>query len=343
MNRRSSVTIHDLARELNISASTVSRALNDSPRISQAMRDKIKTLAIEKGYRHNSVASNLRTKKTNTIGIIVPLINRNFFSSFISGVEDIAFNSGYNVIMSQSNDLLEKEKKIAQSLFNNQVDGVICSLSMQTDEFEHFELFIRKNIPLVFFDRIPKMQANKIIIDDYAAGYAATMHLIEQGYKRIAHLAGPTVLNTYFNRMEGYKSALLKSGLQINDELIIYNRLTRADGHEAIDKLFNLKNRPDAIFCGNDTTALSIIIYLKKLGVKIPEDFGIVGFSNEPFSEVVTPSISTIKQPAVEMGMKAAELLINEIESDTETHYQTITMPTELIIRESTKKYLSTI
>ena len=343
MNRRSSVTIHDLARELNISASTVSRALNDSPRISQAMRDKIKTLAIEKGYRHNSVASNLRTKKTNTIGIIVPLINRNFFSSFISGVEDIAFNSGYNVIMSQSNDLLEKEKKIAQSLFNNQVDGVICSLSMQTDEFEHFELFIRKNIPLVFFDRIPKMQANKIIIDDYAAGYAATMHLIEQGYKRIAHLAGPTVLNTYFNRMEGYKSALLKSGLQINDELIIYNRLTRADGHEAIDKLFNLKNRPDAIFCGNDTTALSIIIYLKKLGVKIPEDFGIVGFSNEPFSEVVTPSISTIKQPAIEMGMKAAELLINEIESDTETHYQTITMPTELIIRESTKKYLSTI
>ena len=343
MNRRSSVTIHDLARELNISASTVSRALNDSPRISQAMRDKIKTLAIEKGYRHNSVASNLRTKKTNTIGIIVPLINRNFFSSFISGVEDIAFNSGYNVIMSQSNDLLEKEKKIAQSLFNNQVDGVICSLSMQTDEFEHFELFIRKNIPLVFFDRIPKMQANKIIIDDYAAGYAATMHLIEQGYKRIAHLAGPTVLNTYFNRMEGYKSALLKSGLQINDELIIYNRLTRADGHEAIDKLFNLKNRPDAIFCGNDTTALSIIIYLKKLGVKIPEDFGIVGFSNEPFSEVVTPSISTIKQPAVEMGMKAAELLINEIESDTETHYQTITMPTELIIRESTKKYLSII
>ena len=337
MNRKSSVTIHDLARELNISASTVSRALNDSPRISQTMRDKIKNLAIEKGYRHNSVASNLRTKKTNTIGIIVPLINRNFFSSFISGVEDIAFNSGYNVIISQSNDFLEKEKKIAQSLFNNQVDGLICSLSMQTDEFEHFELFIRKNIPLVFFDRVPEMQANKVIIDDYAAGYTATMHLIEQGYKRIAHLAGPTVLNTYFNRMEGYKSALLKSGLQINDELIIYNRLTRADGHEAIDKLFNLKNPPDAIFCGNDTTALSVIIYMKKLGISIPEDFGIVGFSNEPFSEVVTPSISTIRQPSIEMGMKAAELLINEIEStDTETHYQTITMPSELIIREST-------
>ncbi|MGD9930439.1 MAG: LacI family DNA-binding transcriptional regulator [Mangrovibacterium sp.] len=337
MDEKASVTIHDIARELKISASTVSRALNDNPRISQATKDKIKSLALKMGYQPNIIASNLRNQKTNTIGIVVPLINRHFFSSFISGVEDVAFAKGYNVIISQSNDLLEKEKKIVQSLFSNRVDGLIASLSMQTNEFDHFQLFTNKNIPLVFFDRVvPELEAHKIVVDDFAVGFKATQHLIDQGYRRIAHLAGPTVLNTYHDRMEGYKEALRKNNLSVEDDLIIFNRLTRMDGQEAIKQLLALPHPPDAVFCGNDTSALSMMVYMKKIGIRIPEDFGLIGFSNEPFSEVVTPSISTLQQPAFEMGLKAAELLIREIETKNKTqNYQTITMPTELVIRES--------
>jgi LacI family transcriptional regulator len=340
MEKKTSVTIHDIARELRVSASTVSRALNDNPRISKSTREKIKALALKLGYQPNTIASNLRTQKTHTIGIVVPLINRHFFSTFISGVEDVAFEAGYNVIISQSKDLLQKEKQIVSSMFSNRVDGLITSLSMQTDDFEHFQMFTNKNIPLIFFDRIaPQLEANKIIVDDFACGYSATQHLIDQGYQRIAHLAGPTVLNTYHDRMEGYKSALKKNQLPVEDELIICNRLTRMDGQQAIKQLLDLKNPPDAVFCGNDTSALSMIVYLKSQGIRIPEDFGIVGFSNEPFSEVVTPSISTLKQPAQEMGRKAAELIINEIENkEFPRTYQTIVMPTELIIRESSSR-----
>jgi len=337
MDKKSSATIHDIARELKISASTVSRALNDNPRISQPTKDRIRELALKIGYQPNTIASNLRNQKTNTIGIVVPLINRHFFSAFISGVEEVAFTAGYNVIISQSNDLLEKEKKIVHSLFSNRVDGLIISLSMQTNEFKHFELFTNKNIPLIFFDRVaPEFETNKIVVDDYAVGLKATQHLINQGYGRIAHLAGPTVLNTYRDRMEGYMAALRQNKIPVTEDLIIYSRLTRMDGQDAIKQLLSLNDPPDAVFCGNDTSALSMMVYLKKIGVRIPEDFGIIGFSNEPFSEVVTPSISTLKQPAFEMGIKAAELLIHEIEDKHQSrHYQTITMPTELIVRES--------
>ncbi|WP_163711575.1 LacI family DNA-binding transcriptional regulator [Mangrovibacterium lignilyticum] len=340
MDNKASITIHDIARELNISASTVSRALNDNPRISKATKDKIKAKALEMGYQPNTIASNLRNQKTNTIGIVVPLINRHFFSAFISGVEDVAFASGYNVIISQSNDLLEKEKQIVHSLFSNRVDGLIASLSMQTNEFDHYQLFSKKHIPIVFFDRVvPELEAHKIVVDDFMVGFKATEHLIKQGYKRIAHLAGPTVLHTYRDRMAGYRAALEKYNVNIDDNLIIHGRLTRIEGQEAIKTLLALPQPPDAAFCGNDTSALAMMVYLKKVGIRIPEDFGLIGFSNEPFSEVVTPSISTLEQPAFEMGVKAAELLIQEIESKVRLEeHVTITMPTELIQRESSSR-----
>lgn len=340
MDNKPSITIHDIARELNISASTVSRALNDNPRISKATKEKIKAKALEMGYQPNIIASNLRNQKTNTIGIVVPLINRHFFSSFISGVEDVAFAKGYNVIISQSNDLLEKEKQIVHSLFSNRVDGLIASLSMQTNEFDHFQLFSKKEIPIVFFDRVvPELEAHKIVVDDFMVGFKATEHLIQQGYKRIAHLAGPTVLHTYRDRMKGYRAALEKNNIPIDEDLIIYSRLTRIDGQDAIKRLLALPQPPDAVFCGNDTSALAMMVYLKKIGVRIPQDFGLIGFSDEPFSEVVTPSISTLKQPAFEMGVKAAELLIQEIESKNRlSEHLTITMPTEVIQRESSSR-----
>lgn len=340
MNTKTEPTIHDLAKKLNISASTVSRALNDNPRISEKTREKIKAAALELGYQPNILASNLRTRKSNTIGIVVPLINRHFFSSVISGVEDVAFAAGYNVVISQSNDEFLKEQRIVQSMFSNRVDGLIISIAMKTLKFDHFQLFSKKKIPLVFFDRVVnEIESDKVVVDDFDGGYRVTSHLIEQGCRRIAHLTGPLNLLTYNDRKRGYTEALKVNELPVDEALIIENNLTQADGTNAIKQLLSLKDRPDAIFCGNDTTALSAILYLKEQGISVPNDIAIVGFSNEPFSEVVTPSISTIRQPGFEMGQKAAQMIIQHIENkDKCCNYEKVVMPTELIIRESSRK-----
>lgn len=331
-------TIHDIARELKISASTVSRALNDNPRISLKTKEKIKAVADRLGYRPNTLASNLRNKKSNTIGIVVPLINRHFFSSVISGVEDIAFKAGYNVVISQSNDLAAKEISIVQSMFSNRVDGLIISIAMQSINFDHLKLFRRKHIPLVFFDRaVPEIETDKIVVDDFAGAFKVTQHLIDQGYKRIAHLAGPQNLTTYLDRKNGYIEALRANEIAFDESLINVSTLTSEDGVSAIEKLMSLPNPPDAVFCGNDTTALSIMMYLRDKGIRIPEEVGIVGFSNEPFSKVVSPSISTIIQPGFAMGQKAAELIISKIENK-DRNFQTITLPTELVVRESSNR-----
>jgi len=338
--KRKTITIHDIAEKLNISASTVSRALSHNPCISKATTEKVNAFAAKGGYRPNWIASNLRKRKTNSIGIVVPQINRNFFSSFISGVEEIASKKNYNVIISQSNNLLEKEKKIVYSLFSNQVDGLIVSLSMQTNEFSHFKLFKDNNIPLVFFDRVAQsLDTDRIVVDDFEAGYKATKHLIDQGYKKIAHLAGPTVLNIYSLRKDGYLKALKDNNITVRKDYIITSHLLREDGKKSIKQFLNLETPPDAIFCGNDTSALGIMMYLKEKGLSVPEDIGIVGFSDEPFSEVVTPTLSTLRQPAFEMGEKAAGLLIQKIEkNENPSDFRTIIMPTKLIIRESSSR-----
>lgn len=338
MNKNSEPTIHDIARKLKISASTVSRALNDNARISLKTKEKIKAVADSLGYRPNTLASNLRNKKSNTIGIVVPLINRHFFSSVISGVEDVAYKAGYNVVISQSNDLASKEIDIVHSMFTNRVDGLIISIAMQTETFDHLKLFRKKNIPLVFFDRVvAEIETDKIVVDDFAGGFRVTQHLINQGYQRIGHLAGPQNLMTYLDRKNGYIEALKQNGISYDESLVLENTLTSEDGSSAAQQFMSLQNPPDAIFCGNDTTALSLMIYLRDKGFRIPQDIGIVGFSNEPFSKVVSPSISTIAQPGFEMGQKAAELIIRKIENRERT-YQTIVLPTELIIRESSDR-----
>ncbi len=336
MAERFETTIHDIAKKLNISASTVSRALKDNPVISEATRKMIKKAADEMGYRPNILAANFRTRRTNTIGVIVPLINRHFFSSVISGIEEVAYKKGFAVTISQSNDKLEKESKIAQTLFANRIDGVIVSIGMETKVTNHLQLFKEKNIPLVFFDRVAdEIDAHKIVVDDFGGSYKATSHLIEQGSKRIAHISGPQNLNIYKNRQIGYLKALSDAGIELDKSLIVTNNLTRTDGTKAIQKLMKNTVKPDAIFCANDTTALSVIVYLQKVGVNVPKDIAVVGFSNEPFSEVVTPSISTIKQPGFDMGKKAALLLIGQISNKKSPDFKTIVMPTELIIRQS--------
>ncbi len=333
-------TIHDIAKRLNFSASTVSRALNNNPKISEGTRRLIKKTADEMGYRPNILAASFRTKRTNTIGVIVPLINRHFFSSVISGIEEVAYKRGFTVTISQSNDNFEKEYKIAHTLFSNRVDGIIVSIGMNTTTFDHLKLFTDRNIPLVFFDRVvDDIEAHKIVVDDFNGGYRATKHLIEKGAKRVAHIGGPLNLQIYNNRQDGFCKAVKESGLEIDKSLIVNNSLTRTDGTKAVKKLLQNRQLPDAIFCANDTTALSVIIYLKENGINVPEDIMVVGFSNEPFSEVVTPSISTIRQPGFSMGEKAAELIIHQINNKKEKpNFVTIKMPTELIVRNSSKR-----
>ncbi len=340
MTKQSGTTIHDIAKALNIAASTVSRALNNNPLISEATRKRIEQTAQEMGYLPNSLAANLRTRRTNTIGVIVPLINRHFFSSVISGIEEVAYSQGFAVTISQSNDNFEKEATIANTLIANRVDGVIASLGMQTEDIGHFLQYQKRNIPLVFFDRVcDQIETDKIVVDDYTGGYIATRHLIDQGGTRIAHIGGPLNLKIYRDRMEGYRSALREAGLHCDSKLLLHNSLTLTDGTRAVERLFSGRQKPDALFCANDTTALSAILWFRKHGIIVPDDVLVVGFSNEPFSEVVTPSISTIRQPGFEMGQKAAELLMAQIHrKEAPIHYQTITMPTELIVRESSTK-----
>jgi len=340
MSNQAETTIHDIAKKLNLSASTVSRSLNGNKVISEATRNLVKRIADEMGYRPNTLAANLRTKRTNTIGMIVPLINRHFFSSVISGVEDVAYSLGFTVTISQSNDKYDKESRIAQTMFANRVDGIILSIGMETNSVDHLKLFSERNIPMVFFDRIvDEINAHKIVVDDYGGAFRATKHLISQGAKNIAHIGGPLHLKIYEYRQKGYCDALKEAGLQINESLIINNSLSREEGTLSIQKLLKNEVKPDAIFCANDTTALSVIIYLKEIGIKVPENIAIVGFSNEPFSEVVTPSISTVKQPGFMIGQKAAQLLIQQILHKNDIpDYKTIVMPTELIIRESSRR-----
>ena len=338
MHKKTDPTIHDIARELNISASTVSRALQNNPRISLKTREKIISLANSVGYRPNTMASNLRNKRSNTIGIVVPLINRYFFSAVISGVEEVAFKAGYTVVISQSNDLANKEISIVHSMLANRVDGLIISIAMEPTNYEHLKTFRKKNIPLVLFDRtIAEIDTNKIVVDDFMGGFRVTQHLIDQGYKRIGHMAGPQNLQTYLDRKNGYIEALSKNDLEYDESLVVTNSLRSDDGIDAVKQLMSLPVPPDAIFCGNDTTALSSMIYLRDRGIRIPEDIGIVGFSNEPFSKVVSPSISTIAQPGFLMGQKAAELILHQIELKDRS-FKTIVLPTELVVRESSNR-----
>lgn len=340
MSDQLETTIHDIAKKLSISASTVSRALKNNPIISEGTRKLIHETAEEMGYRPNTLAANFRTKRTNTIGVIVPLINRHFFSSVISGIEEVAYKNGFTVTISQSNDLLEKESKIAQTLFANRVDGVIISIAMETTNFDHLRLFTAKNIPIVFFDRVvEEIDSHKIVVDDFGGAYRATKHLAEMGSKKIAHIGGPLNLNIYKNRQAGYLKALSDLGLNTDESLVINNNLIREQGINAVQKLLNLPEKPDAIFCANDTTAQSVIFHLIKTGYKVPDDIAVVGFSNEPFSEMVTPSISTVMQPGFLIGTKSADLLIEQIlNKQKEIEFQTIVMPTDLIIRDSSAK-----
>ncbi|HYF31173.1 MAG TPA: LacI family DNA-binding transcriptional regulator [Chitinophagaceae bacterium] len=340
MSNEKEITIYDLARELNISIATVSRALKDDPVVSKKTKKKIFELAHEKGYRSNYFARNLRNQRTETIGVIVPRLNSYFMATVISGMESVANNSGYNLIISQSSESVEKEKANARTMFNNRVDGLLVSLAYDTDDIEHFEMFFKKNVPLIFFDRVEEHKnCTNVLIDNRKAAYETTKHLIEQGCTRIAHITATPKRNVYVDRLQGYKQALSDHDIPFREEYIIINNLSQEAGAEAADIIRQMDQMPDGVFVSNDNCAVSCMLSLKQAGIRIPEDIAFAGFNNDPVCKVIEPNLTTINYPGYEMGEVAARNLINHLNGSSPLHStNTIVLRSELIVRASSKR-----
>lgn len=343
LGMKKKATIHDISKALKINSSTVSRALNNSPRVSQKTKDLVLKKAEELGYQKNTLASNLRTNRTNTIGIIVPRISRNFFSSIISGIEETAYKAGYNVVIGQSLDSLEREKKLVSTLLSNRVDGLLISVSMETADYEHLTSFKTNGGPIVFFDRPVNMPDSPCIaINDFEASYKATEHLIQNGSKNIVHFSGSHKIELYKRRTEGYIAALETHNIPVKKEYILESQLSEKDGILLAKKIVKMQ-QIDGIYSSNDTAAISALQYLKKNGLKIPEDIAIVGFNNDPISAVIEPSLTTINQPDVEMGTIASSLLIELIQKEIlNPESFSKTLGTELIVRNSSLRKTTT-
>jgi DNA-binding LacI/PurR family transcriptional regulator len=331
-------TIKDMAKELNISPSTVSRALRDHPDISTKTKKKVCTLANDLDYQPDSIAQSLKNKGTKTIGVIVPEIRHHFFSSAISGIEDVTYEAGYTIIVSQSNESYEREVVNARALASHRIAGLLVSNSQNTKNADHYKLIQNRGIPLVFFDRcFDEIEATKVVVDDYEGAFKATEHLIDRGYKKIAHLAGIQSLSIGRDRFKGYKDALAKNNLPLIDQHIIFGGLTENEGSNGCRQLVECDYRPDAIFAVNDPVAIGAFITLKEKGMKIPDDMALIGFSNNPVSALIDPPLTTIAQPAYEMGREAAKLLVNQIATKNDiTKVIRKVMKTQLIVRQST-------
>ena len=335
------VTLKDLAKELNLAPSTISRALRNHPAISEATKKKVKEKAEELAFIPNSIASSFRTKKTRSIGVVVPRIDIHFHSLVISGIEDYAYKKGYNISIFQSKDSVKREKEITKILQNNMVEGIVACLAIETLKSDHFKNLNKMGIPLVFYDRVPSdFESNKIVINDYGAAFQATEHLIKIGCKNIGHIAGPQTTGIFRARLDGYNAALKKYGLLTNSGLIKYaNTLSYEEGVFCAKDFLKSKIPLDGIFCANDYTAISAIQVFQKAGYNIPNDISILGFSNYPISRIIEPNLTTINDRAFEMGEAAAKLLIRQIEDEEILiGSETISIKTELIVRESTMR-----
>lgn len=333
-------TIHDIAKALKINSSTVSRALNNSPRVTLKTKERILKKAQELGYQRNVLASSLRKNVSNTLGVIVPRISRHFFSSAIQGIEETAYLAGYNVIICQSLEQLKREQSIVNGLVEKRVDGILISISMETLNYQHLDIVKNSSIPLVFFDRHCNVNGNSnVLIDDFKGGFDATEHLILQGNKNIVHFSGPNELEIYKNRLAGYKAALKKHNIAFKPENVVVTRLMEDDGFKSMQAILNLNQKVDAVFSANDMAAIGAIKCIKQSDLKIPEDIAIVGFSNEPISNVIEPSLTTIDQSGLEIGKTAAALILSYIENKQIPEIgENIILKANLIERNSSKR-----
>lgn len=318
MKEYKETTILDIALELNVSKSTVSRALKDHHSIGKATKKAVLDLAKKYNYHPNSIAYSLSKKSTKTIGVIVPMLSHYYFSTVISGIEELAYKAGYKVIICQSAESYEREVIVSQALLSSKVDGLIVSISRETNNSDHFKVYQEKNVPIVFFDRVcSDMEVSSVTIDDYEGAFTAVEHLIKAGRRKIAHFAGPPMLQISRERINGYKDALLKHGLTLDEKLLIDCGLglEQENGSKAAQEMLDAGIRPDAIFAVCDPIAIGVMMTLKKNNFKIPDEVAVVGFCDEPIAMIIEPPLSSLVQPAFKIGEIALELLLNQIKS----------------------------
>lgn len=336
-HRKHMATIVDIARALNISKSTVSRALHEHSDINKETRLAVLKMATKLDYQPNLLAKSLVQSKSNTIGIIVPEFLTYFFPTVIMGAQEVAAKNGYNVVICQSQESYETEISNANVLLSNRVDGVLISMTRETKKFEHFKSFERHGIPVVFFNRVcDEMNTSRVLVNDYEGAYKVTEHLVQNGYRKIAHIGGPPSLRLSRNRLNGYKDALTQYKLPVKNNYIVESDLSKKSAWLAAQQVLSLKNRPDAIFCVNDPTAIQVMLYAKTRGIKIPGELGVAGFSDDPIASVIEPPLTTVEQPVAEMGRVAMRILLSEIDSKgSNAKPVSELLTTRLIVRQS--------
>lgn len=341
------VTIADIARELNLTGATVSRALNNRKGTSESTRKLVQDTAERMNYHRDRIAYSLRSGRTNIIGVIIPSAEINFFGSVVHGIENMANKHGYNVLIYQSNEQTEFEKKGIATFLGTRVDGILASIAKETTDFGHYLEIKERGLPLVFFDRAnDSLNIPCVVVDDFKGAWYATEHLLRQGYKRIAHIAGPLHLKIFCDRLEGYKAALAANNMPVDETLIYNGDVSIEAGRQAIRHFLDLPQPPDAVFAVEDFSALGAIKELKDRQIAIPGEFGVVGFANEGFGEHISPSLSSIDQQTVQMGKEAFKLLLEMIEEGggmvkSHTKSRIILEPVP-VFRQSSQKKLNT-
>ncbi len=334
------VTIYDIAKELHLSPSTVSRALNDNKLINKLTRERVMEYADKVGYQTNTFASNLRNQDTKTIGVIVPKLDSKFISRCLAGAEKIAASKGYSLLISQSLEDMEKEKSNAKSMFKKRVDGLIVSLSQSTDSTLHFKPFVSKGIPVVFFDRTPDSpDFSTYMIDNFEAGYKATQHLIDNGCRNLIHLTLETKSYTYAKRLNGFYKAIADAELQNKGMVIAMDVLEFESGKKAANIIFENKIQVDGIFAANDQMAIGCMSELQRLGYNVPDDIALVGFNNDPICEIISPELSSVNYPAFELGSMVTNHLIEHILGNSNINLiNHNVLKSDLVVRQSSIK-----
>lgn len=332
------ITLKDIAKIVNVSVSTVSRALQDSHEIGTETKKKIIDLAKSLDYIPNPLALGLLKNKSFTVGVVIPKIGYHYNSAAISGMEQELDKYGYSVMICQSNESQDQEVVHVKNLASSRVDGIIASLAETTTDISHFISAQEKGIPVVFFDRVPgDPNFSKIIIDNEAAAVIATEHLIKTGKKKIAYIAGPKNLRISTIRYQGYLKALKKHGLEIDNKLLIHCEFNQEMGYKSCKKMIEKGLEFDGIFTVNDRTSAGVLAALNELDIAVPEQVAVIGFNDDPYDIFLYPPLSTIKQPAFEIGQEAARIFLSERDFDPENFEpQTKIFETELIKRAST-------
>ncbi|MEI6949404.1 LacI family DNA-binding transcriptional regulator [Paraflavisolibacter sp. H34] len=341
--RFEAITIKDIARALNLSVSTVSKALRGSHEISTETRKTVTDYAARHHYRPNPIAQSLKQGRSKSIGVVICNIDNNFFSQAINGMESVAEKKDYHVIITQSRESYESEVKSIRHLSSRSVDGLIVSLSAETEDIDHLVSIHDKGLPIVFFDRVAEqVNTHQVTCNNFKGAYEATLHLLSQGFRRIGHITSPSGLSITQERLQGYKKALEEKGIPFDEALVHYCQhggQVPEETEAAVERLLQLPQRPDALLTMSDRITTTTLAYLHQLGIRVPDEIALIGFTNAATAGIFNPSLSAVVQPAFEIGQKAMELLIQLIESKRPvSRFEKMVFDTQLVIRDSSKR-----